>query len=845
VPSLAEINADRRKRLGEAIERAKYDDIDFTPPQGARAEARKGLEWRREFNRGGTAVCWARARDIANGEQLSPETIGRMNSYFARHEVDKSGEGWSPGEKGFPSNGRIAWALWGGDAGKAWAGKVARQMESRDKAERMAPKHIQRQFGAVKDGKAVVATETPVMVYDEMRRQWVAQVLLMDGVRFRQSRNQLPIVDSHNDKTVRNVFGSVRGLAIEGDQLVGVAEFASDEESQKIKTRYDEGHLNDFSIDAQIISRKYVPEGQSYTTPSGVVIAGPAEIVTEWEPHNASICATGADPNSTVRRSYDREGVSRMDEALQAAVQKLGVPEGMTDPISIITFLAGKASSEVESPEMPEVESMMSEDKKPEGETMRAEGEAAPADMEEKVQAEVARQLQADKLRRSTIINDVKLAKLERSFADSLIEEDVSIEIARERIIRKMAQQPLGGAVEGSNISITASEQDKFIEAAGAGLVQRCFRGGGVKRSQAPQAEGASDFVNLGLYRLAELCVRRMGINPDRYTKADVARIALGSEATMNRLRIQRSDMAYHTTGSFANLLLDAASKTLRASYEEAPYTWALWARQGQSVDDFKNINRIQLGESPNLEIVPETKPYPEGAVSDSKVSYQVQKYGKEFTVSWETVVNDDLDALSRIPAMHGNAARRTQEKAVYDALLSNPTMPDGFSLFSASHPSGRNINSASAGAPSVTTLNEAFRFMGLQKGLASDVYLNLAPRTLLVPLNYSGTALELVNSQSYAQSNGNEGVINIYGVNGVRPLQVVTSALLDANSTTNWYAIADNAQVDTVEITFLNGEESPVLESEWIMSNDVYRYKVRQCFAAAVIDHRGIYGNR
>ena len=72
-------------------------------------------------------------------------------------------------------------------------------------------KHIQRQFGAVKDGKAVVATETPVMVYDETRRQWVAQVLLMDGVRFRQSRNQLPIVDSHNDKTVRNVFGSVRG----------------------------------------------------------------------------------------------------------------------------------------------------------------------------------------------------------------------------------------------------------------------------------------------------------------------------------------------------------------------------------------------------------------------------------------------------------------------------------------------------------------------------------------------------------------------------------------------------------------------------------------------------------
>ncbi len=202
---------------------------------------------------------------------------------------------------------------------------------------------IQRQFGQIKDGKAVIATETPVMVYDDLRRQWVAQVLLMDGVRFRQNRNQLPIVDSHNDQTVRNVFGSIRSIAIEGDQLVGQPAFASDEESQKIATRYNEGHLNDFSIDAQILARQYVPEGQSYTTSQGNVIDGPAEIVTAWEPHNASICATGADPNSTVRRSSDREGITRMDEALMAAVQKLGVPEGMTDPVQIITFLAGAA----------------------------------------------------------------------------------------------------------------------------------------------------------------------------------------------------------------------------------------------------------------------------------------------------------------------------------------------------------------------------------------------------------------------------------------------------------------------------------------------------------------------
>jgi hypothetical protein len=99
------------------------------PPQGAREEAQRGLDWRSEYGRGGTEVGIARARDISNGVNLSNETIGRMVSYFARHEVDKQGEGWNPGEEGYPSNGRIAWALWGGDAGKSWADKRLAQIQ--------------------------------------------------------------------------------------------------------------------------------------------------------------------------------------------------------------------------------------------------------------------------------------------------------------------------------------------------------------------------------------------------------------------------------------------------------------------------------------------------------------------------------------------------------------------------------------------------------------------------------------------------------------------------------------------------------------------------------------------
>jgi hypothetical protein len=300
-----------------------------------------------------------------------------------------------------------------------------------------------------------------------------------------------------------------------------------------------------------------------------------------------------------------------------------------------------------------------------------------------------------------------------------------------------------------------------------------------------------------------------------------------------------RRDYAYHTTGSFANLLLDAANKTLLAGYEEAPYTWNLWARQAGSVDDFKNINRMRFSESPDLDVVPENTPYDEGVMTDSKESYRVEKFGKMFSVTWETVVNDDLDAISRIPAMHGNAARRTQNKKVYEVLTSNPTMSDSNALFSASHASGDNTQGA--GAPGVSTLNTAFVKMMLQKGLNSSVIINVVPRYLIAPVALSATVLELFSSLSYNAANNNEGVRNIYGPGGERALTPIIEPQLDGASSAAWYLAADPGQIDTVEISFLSGEESPVLESEWDFDKDCYKYKIRQTFGVKAIDWRGL----
>ena len=111
---------------------AKYAHINFKPTAAMAVEAKRGLEWREEHGRGGTAVGVARARDLQNRANLSVDTVRRMNSYFARHEVDKKGEGFTPDGKGFPSAGRIAWALWGGDAGQSWAAARVSQMDTVD-----------------------------------------------------------------------------------------------------------------------------------------------------------------------------------------------------------------------------------------------------------------------------------------------------------------------------------------------------------------------------------------------------------------------------------------------------------------------------------------------------------------------------------------------------------------------------------------------------------------------------------------------------------------------------------------------------------------------------------------
>jgi len=139
----------------EDEEEKALSDIDTVPTDGMVTEAERGLNWNREFGRGGTRVGLTRANQIKNKENLSIDTIKRMHSFFARHEVDKQAEGFRQGEEGYPSNGRIAWALWGGDSGQSWARKKRDQIEREESKADDAIDETETHVDAPEDEKAL------------------------------------------------------------------------------------------------------------------------------------------------------------------------------------------------------------------------------------------------------------------------------------------------------------------------------------------------------------------------------------------------------------------------------------------------------------------------------------------------------------------------------------------------------------------------------------------------------------------------------------------------------------------------------------------------------------------
>lgn len=290
-----------------------------------------------------------------------------------------------------------------------------------------------------------------------------------------------------------------------------------------------------------------------------------------------------------------------------------------------------------------------------------------------------------------------------------------------------------------------------------------------------------------------------------------------------------------HTTSDFSSLFANVANKRLRGVYDENPGTYGLWARRAPNAPDFKNITVVQLSGAPELLRTNEHGEFKYGTMKDGAETYGIVTHGRIVSLSRQALVNDDLRAFDRMVTGFGASARRLENRLVYAQLTGNPTMSDGEQLFSEVH---KNIATGAASALQFSALSAGRTAMRLQRGLQGEE-LNLAPSFLIVPAALEQTAYQLTSS-NYTPAKQSD--VNEFRAGGRTSVEPIVEPILDSVSATAWHLAAANSQVDTVEYTFLDGAEGPVIESEIGFEIDGVSYKCRHDFAAKAVDHRGLY---
>jgi phage head maturation protease len=295
-----------------------------------------------------------------------------------------------------------------------------------------------------------------------------------------------------------------------------------------------------------------------------------------------------------------------------------------------------------------------------------------------------------------------------------------------------------------------------------------------------------------------------------------------------------RSEIASraHTTSDFPLILANVATKSLRAGYENVPRDWQQFC-QPRNVPDLKDQYPTFFGEAPALQPVVEGQELPRGTIVEGRESYRLSRYAVEIAISDRIVINDDLDALGRLPLAIGAQAAELENQIVWGIFTANPPMRDGNPLFHASH-----ANVASTGtALSVASLGAARAEMMRQRGLDGKTAISIRPSFLVVPPELLLVAEQITGA---TQPTAPADVVP----DSLRRLRVVVSQYFPKTTPAPWYLVAAPLLVQTIEYARLEGANDVQINT--------YRDPSRLCtviqavhhFAAKALDWRGFYRN-
>lgn len=413
------------------------------------------------------------------------------------------------------------------------------------------------------------------------------------------------------------------------------------------------------------------------------------------------------------------------------------------------------------------------------------------------------------------VMNRASQAGLTLAETNEIVAASMTANAAYMAIIDKVAEKG-GGKTPSGTAHVTEDARDKFRQGASEALMAKVGHKDGKR----------NEFSGLSMPELARESLMIAGVTDarrmDRMLMIGTA--FTGGGATMIG--------GMHSTSDFAFILQNVAGKSALRGYQETEETFQQWTSKG-SASDFKPIARADLGLFPNLLKVEEGGEYKYGKIGDRGATVVIATYGRMIAISRQAIINDDLSILGSMPVKMGRAAKRTVGNLVYGVLLSNPNMPDGKALFHADH---GNLATAAAD-PSAASWQAAVAAMGKQKD-ADEIAtaLNIRPKYFLSGA-HEFTAKQLLESTG-SLDNGKSAAVS----NTVKGL---VTPITDYRITGNqWFMSADPNQFDTIEVTYLDGVEEPVVESKDGWTIDGTELKVRLDAGVNPLDYRGLFKN-
>jgi phage head maturation protease len=285
----------------------------------------------------------------------------------------------------------------------------------------------------------------------------------------------------------------------------------------------------------------------------------------------------------------------------------------------------------------------------------------------------------------------------------------------------------------------------------------------------------------------------------------------------------------------FAAMLDNSVGKAMLIGLSAAATTFQLWTSRGSN-RDFKATKRYRMSEAGALELVPQSGEIKRDEMQDEGVTTILGTYGKRWALTRQAVINDDLDFIGRMPVAYVQAAMRGLNHACYAPLTDNATIYDGKALFHTDH--GNYVASGSGDAPSTATLSAARTAMRRQTGLRALQAVNITPWAILAPPELETDIDKLLNSIADVSA-AQAGVTN--------PFRGKLTSIIDPEMTDTdaWFVAGNPAQADTVEVSYLNGRDTPIIENA-MADFDVlgWNWRIYWDWAVTVLDFRALYMN-